>query len=771
MKKKVKSYIVLLIISLISITGYSQYGSLRGFIHEKKNGEPILYANVVLKGTNYGTASDENGYYNITKIKTGKYSLIISALGYDTIIFQINIQENRISDHKFFMTETSIRLNDAVVSAERQELRTDIRTSVVKITPKQIQQIPTIGSEPDIAQYLQILPGVIFTGDQGGQLYIRGGPPIENKVLLDGMVVYNPFHSIGLFSVFDSDIIRTADVYTGGFSADYGGRISSIMDIKMRDGNKKKLAGKISASPFGSKLLIEGPIVKQKDESKSSSSFIFSAKNSYLEESSKVLYSYIDTAGLPFNFTDFYGKISLNGAGGTKVNIFGFNFSDKVKYQAVSDLNWSSSGIGSNIIVVPSGSSVLIKTNFSYSNYNITLQQADSKPRNSSIDGFNLGLSFLYFLGKDELDYGVEVLGFKTNFNFYNSVDRHLYQEENTTELAGYIKYKHNFGKLLIEPGFRVQYYASLSATSPEPRLGMKYNVTDFLRIKFSGGLYSQNLVAANSDQDVVNLFYGFLSGPERGQLQDEFDGKEVLNSLQKSRHGIFGTEIDISNRIIFNIETYYKQNTQLTNINRNKLYDDTAENFEIDDILKNDFIIEKGDAYGVDFWLKYDYKRTYVWMVYSLGYVTRYDGYITYPPHFDRRHNINLMLSQIFGKNLDWEFSIRWNYGSGFPFTPTQGYYEKIPFSDGVNTNYTSGNGQLGILYGELNSSRLSDYHRLDATVKKKVFFSNQSTLELTASITNLYNRKNVFYFDRLTHERVDQLPFMPSIGISLTF
>ena len=105
-----------------------------------------------------------------------------------------------------------------------------------------MRQIPTVGGQADLAQYLQVLPGVIFTGDQGGQLYIRGGSPIQNKVLLDGMIVYNPFHSIGLFSVFDTDLMRNADVYTGGFNADFGGRISSVMDITTRDGNKKRLA-------------------------------------------------------------------------------------------------------------------------------------------------------------------------------------------------------------------------------------------------------------------------------------------------------------------------------------------------------------------------------------------------------------------------------------------------------------------------------------------------------------------------------------------------
>ena len=111
-------------------------------------------------------------------------------------------------------------------------------------------------NRPDLAQYLQVLTGVIFSGDQGGQLYIRGGTPIQNKVLMDGMVIYNPFHSIGLYSVFDADIIRGADIYTGGFNAEYGDRISSIMDITTRDGNKKRIAGKVSANTFTAKALV-----------------------------------------------------------------------------------------------------------------------------------------------------------------------------------------------------------------------------------------------------------------------------------------------------------------------------------------------------------------------------------------------------------------------------------------------------------------------------------------------------------------------------------
>ena len=213
--------------------------------------------------------------------------------------------------------------------------------SIITATPKDMARVVAIGGEPDFAQYLQTTPGVVTTGDQGGQMYIRGGSPIQNKVLLDGMTIYNPFHSIGFFSVFDTDIMRSADIYTGGFSAMYGGRISSIMDITTIDGNKKRHTGKISVNPFGSKLKLEGPIKKLNEANdNSTSSYIFSGKTSYLEQSSKTFYNYIDTNGLTFNFTDLYGKISVNGLTGSKFNLFGFSKNFVIYKKNFSEKNW-----------------------------------------------------------------------------------------------------------------------------------------------------------------------------------------------------------------------------------------------------------------------------------------------------------------------------------------------------------------------------------------------------------------------------------------------
>ncbi len=753
----------------------AQNGTIRGFVYEASTGEPIIFSNVYIEGSTHGSSTDINGHFSITKLPAGQHSLLVTFLGYDTIRELINLKENEVVTRKYQLVQASVSLGTVNITADRIEAETETKTSVINITPKTLKKLPSIGGQADLAQYLQVIPGVVFTGDQGGQLYIRGGSPIQNKVLLDGMIVYNPFHSIGLFSVFDTEIIRNAEVFTGGFSADYGGRISSVMDITTRDGNKHRYGGKVAASTFGANVLVEGPLKKAKTDQEGSSSFILSVKNSYLEQSSQSFYKYIDPNGLPFNFLDIYGKISINASNGSKINFFGFDFDDRVNnYKALSDFGWKSAGGGSNFLIIPGKSPVLIEGNLAYSTYEARLKEQNSPDKASSINGFNMGFHFTYFLGKDLVKYGIEILGFKTQFNFTNGVGRLIDQTENTTELASYVRYKGTFGKLLFEPSFRVQWYASLSNISPEPRLAMKYIVNDNIRIKMAAGMYSQNLIAANSDRDVVNLFYGFLSGPDN--LPSTFNGETVTHKLQKANHLILGVETDLSNRLNMNVEGYLKDFTQLTNLNRNKIYNESDAPDGTPDLYKKDFIIEKGKAYGADLSLKYEFSHLYIWSVYSLGWVTKqYEKspgeLITYRPHYDRRHNVNLIVSYTSGDLKQWEFSSRWNFGSGFPFTELQGFYEYLNFDGGVNTDISTANGQLGIVYGDLNKGQLPTYHRLDLDAKRKFFFSEKTVLEVDLSVTNVYNRANVFYVDQITNEIIRQLPLMPSVGVSLTF
>ena len=774
-----KAFFTISFLVLSAIGAIAQENSIKGFVYEESTGEPMMFTNVYLKGTTYGGSTSENGFFNITRIPDGTYTLLITCVGYDTISETISLSKKQVVNRKYFLKETSQKLESVTITADKIEARTETKTSVITVTPKTITKIPSVGGQADFAQYLQVVPGVIFTGDQGGQLYIRGGSPIQNKVLLDGMVVYNPFHSIGLFSVFDTDIIRNADVYTGGFGAEYSGRISSIMDISTRDGNKKRFSGKIGGNTFGAKVMIEGPLKKAKNPEDATISFILSAKNSYLEQSSKVIYPYASESGLPFNFQDIYGKVSLNAPNGSKINLFGFSFNDQVNnYMSLSDFGWNSFGAGTNFLVIPGKAPVMIEGNVAYSSYTSRMKEESNPDRYSNINGFNMGFDFSQFMGKNTLKYGIEMLGYTTDYVTYSVYGHNkIGSKVNSTEIGIYAKYKAVLGKLLLEPSFRLQYYASLPDISPEPRLAVKYNATDRFRLKAAAGMYSQNFVAATSDRDVVNLFYGFLSGIDN--LPETYNGKPINSYLQKAYHAILGVEFDLTQNATVNLEGYWKDFTQLTNINRNKIYADTPANSQIPDLLKKDFTKETGNAYGFDVSLKFEDKHWYLWAVYALGFVNREyekaveDGVemVTYPPHFDRRHNVNLILTYTAGSKRQWEFSGRWNFGTGFPFTQVQGFYEYYSFQDGINFDYVTTNGELGVLYGELNGGRLPTYHRFDIDVKRKFYFTENILLEADLSVTNVYNRNNVFYVNLVTSEISRQLPILPTFGLTFSF
>lgn len=748
--------------------------TVKGFVYDKATGEPVMFSNIYLKGTTYGASTDVNGYFSVTKIPDGEYTILVTFLGYDTISENISLKKNDNISKRYFLTEASVQLDAVQITAEKIEAKTETKTSVINITPKSITKIPTIGGQPDLSQYLQVIPGVIFTGDQGGQLYIRGGAPIQNKVLLDGMIIYNPFHSIGLFSIFDTDIIRNAEVFTGGFGAEFGGRISSVMDITTRDGNKNRLSGKVGASTFGARVLLEGPLKKAKNPDESAITFLISAKNSYLEQTSDNIYSGLLDEKLPYNFQDIYGKLSITAANGSKINLFGFRFADQVnKYKSISDFSWDSYGGGANFVVMPDKSSTLIDGIVAYSDYTTTLHEENNPDRSSSISGFNAAFNFTYFFGKHSLRYGIEMQGFKTVFDYMKSNGVRMNQTENTTELGAYAKFKGQIGKFIFEPSLRLQWYASLSETSPEPRLALKYNINEWWRIKAAGGIYSQNLIAANSDRDVVNLFYGFLSGQDG--TPSTFDGKDVSSKLQKAIHYILGTEFDLSPFTTLNVEGYYKDFKQLTNMNRNQLYTGSTHPQGTPEILWKDFMIENGKAYGIDVSLKYERNRMYFWAAYSLAYVDKnYENevgeLVNYRTHYDRRHNVNLMATYTAGARREWEFSARWNFGSGFPFTMIDGYYEHYQITD-VNIDPYTSSGELGIIYNDLNEGEMPSYHRLDLDVKRKISFSEHTTLDIDLSVTNVYDHKNIFYVDVVNNKKIYQLPVMPSLGMTLSF
>lgn len=756
-------------------------GTIRGFVNNEESGEPVMFVTVSLKDEGKGTSTDEKGYYSLNKVEPGTYTLQVSGVGYETSSREVTVKPGQVLNEKFQVKEETRQMEEVKVSGRRQEQQENVKMSVERVEPDEIESMASVGGG-DLAQYLQVLPGVVFTGDQGGQLYIRGGSPVQNKVLMDGMMLYQPFHSIGLSSVFDTDIIRNADIYTGGFGAQYGGRISSIMDITTRDGDKNRHQGKVSFSPLVAKTHVEGPISKS-DDGESWSSFLFSAKHSYLNHSSKALYTSlptIDENGLPFSFTDLFGKVSFHGRSGSKADLSGFRYEDRVALENLPTIEWQTYGGGGNFTIVPGSSPILMEGAFAYSQYDVemldeeTASSDEVSDRQSQIDNFEFNLDFKYLFERDHIKYGLDIMGNSTNFSFTNFAGRRIVQEDNNTQIAGYATYKMRRGDWVFEPGFRAQYYASIPEFSPEPRLGIKYNLTEELRVKGATGIYSQNLIGTSSQQDVVNLFNGFLTAPEN--LQDEFterDGstREVNSALQKAAHYILGFEYDIMRGFHVELEGYYKDFLQLTAINHNKIFPDNPENSDRPATLRKDFIVQDGKAYGADLLVQYRNEKFRLRGVYSLAKVDRWDGVQEFAPVFDRRHNVNLLGTYRFGEGKNWEVSARWNFGSGFPFTRNQGYYERFDLEEGQHSDYVTGNGELGIVYEDINQGRLPPYHRLDLNLKRKWELSEHSTFKATLGITNAYDRRNIFFVDRITREREDQLPILPTFVTSLTF
>lgn len=773
---------------LLCFQSFAQNSQIRGVVIDAA-GEPLPGAAVYVPAAKTGAYANDQGIFSVSKLESGKtYEVISFFVGYDTLKTEVKISKNvKIVTVKLILTERPIFTNEVQITGEKNgEIeRTKVDIGKVTVDIKDINLIPSIGA-PDLMQYLQVLPGIVSTGDQGGQLYIRGGTAIQNMTLFDGMILYSPFHSIGLFSVFDPEIIRSADVYSAAFPAQYGGRISSVIDVKTRNGNFKNLSATVNANPFSSSLLLEGPIGKNKGEG-GGVSYILSARNNYIDQTGQALYPYInDGEGLPYNFRDVYGKLTASD-GINFVNVFGFRHEDNVLLEFPANISWTASGGGANFMTLPQGAGAIIRGNFAFSNYRSSLRsESETFPRTSGISGFNGGLDFSYIVNSvDEIKTGFTFLGFQTDYTFTNSFGFITDAAANNTEAAFFFNYKkvirapgsgwsdneEPWDLMVFEPGVRLHYFNDQSHVAFEPRLRWKLNLPK-VSLSFATGLYTQNLLAAQSDRDVVNLFQGFLSAP------DQLANRNKNHNLQTAFHMLAGLELELAPKVTTSIELWRKNFTQLTNINRDKIFPEDP-----------NFITETGEAYGADFLIRYQGPKVYLYGTYGISRVLRNDGTRIYPPVFDRRHTVNLVGSlrlKPFGfvgegaarqapkfKEHGWEFSARWTLGSGFPFTQTQGFFEKLTFrDDGALTDVSTQNGDLGIILAdELNGGRLPYYHRLDLSAKRRWLVGNKFMIEAAFNLINTYDRDNIFYFDRVRFAPVYQLPVLPSLGLTIKY
>ncbi|MCS7298231.1 MAG: TonB-dependent receptor [Bacteroidia bacterium] len=743
-------------------------GVIRGSVLDNE-GEPVVGAQVVLFPLQRGTLTNTEGLFSITGISYGRYRLRVTAIGIDTLWQEVEVSARRpVVTLKLQATVSSIDIETVEIIESLNPSRIDptrITISVTPISPRQIFQLPSFGV-PDVAQYLQVIPGVVFTGDQGGQLYIRGGTPIQNLTLLDGAIIYSPFHTLALFSVFETDILRQVNVYSAGFGAEYGGRISSVIDLRTRAGDFDRFGGRLYTTPFVSGGLLEGPLPLLKN-----ASWIASAREGHIQPVVPRLYPYLRDS-LPFQFQDVYGKLTF-GRGPDQFNLWGFRQTDEVDLGRDGRNRWTQWGGGLNFSNLPSATRVRITGNLAYTRFSNSFETpGELLPRYSEIGGFNGGFTFSYLFNADELSYSVDVRGFSTDFLFTNALGFITQQRQSNTEFAGWIKYQKTFrqaeqdeqGELrfrtlaVIEPSVRLHFYNTYSYLSVEPRLRAKYSAPRW-SLQAAIGRYVQNWVAAVSDRDVVILFQGFLTAPELAANQ------QLSHPLQEAYHVSAGTEYQLGNMLV-SAEGWYKRFTQLTIINRERLFPEDPP-----------FLTEVGYAQGLDLSLRYQSRHWSVYATYSYQYNRRNDFRIEYFPLWDRRHTANLVSTYRWGgwlrtsrlSEMRRELSLRWTLGSGLPFTQTLGFFEKLLFFQGSQSPYVTAQGQLALLLSPAyNAARLPPYHRLDITFKQRWRLDSDFIIEGNITLLNLYNRPNLFYIDRISARRYNQLPFLPSIGIT---
>ncbi|MFA6129258.1 MAG: hypothetical protein WC699_18305, partial [Bacteroidales bacterium] len=538
---------------------------------------------------------------------------------------------------------------------------------------------------------------------------------------------------------------------------------------RTRPGNRTNFKGTASQSNIGYGLLFEGPIKKMTENSIGSISYVLSTKGSILRSTAPVVYPWLDSLGLPYRYNDFYGKVSFMEKNGNQFDVFGLHYSDAVNYKNSIRSTWNTTGGGFGFIISPAQSDFLFINRLAMSRYAALYEDPATTPKSTIYDNLDMSIKGIHILERFELTWAAEFSAIHTQFIHTQYDGMRIMDDLYTSDAIILFQTKILWPRWILEPGLHLRVYSAIFSLLPEPRLKARFNISKNLSLNLGAGLYSQNLTSTSSEQDVVSVFQAYNIGVER--VQDYFRGQRIYKPTQQAWHAVAGLSWFDQNNLKLSAEAYVKDFYRLINYNHHQIYAYLGYNPDYPEYLSATYIYETGWAYGIDFLLDYSARDYSLWAAYSFAYVTREDEFTKYVPHFDRRHNLNLLASYRFGKDRCWIAKARWQIGSGFPFTQTTGFYEEYKSDEGTFWIDPYGEGNLAVLYGPVNEGRLPAYHRLDLSVNRAWKFPSGQQLELGASVLNVYNRQNVFYFDRVAQTRINQLPIMPSLGVVFKF
>lgn len=770
-----KSWLLLFISSIffiIALNAQNPQYTLSGYITDESSNETLIGANIYTKNDpGLGAATNIYGFYSLT-LETGTYQIVISYLGFNDQIFQIELNQNITLD---VAMSQGVELDEVVVIAEQEDQNIDdTNMGTVELSVSKIKKLPALLGEVDVLKSLQLLPGVLSAGEGSAGFYVRGGGPDQNLVLLDEATVYNSGHMLGFFSVFNADAIKNTTLIKGGMPANYGSRLSSVVDIQMKEGNMKRYEVDGGIGIIASRLTFQGPIVKNK------SSFIVSARRTYALDLAQPAIDKTSFAGTNYYFYDLNAKINHRFSKKDRIFISAYFGRDVLKYKSsvrdfffnlpygntTATLRWNhlfSNKLFFNLSVI-------------YNDYDFGFNggQADfAFDVFSGVKDTNLKLDFDYFPNpKHAIKYGLHYTYHKMTPNVARATNgtevfSNNLESKYAHETAIYLldNWKIN-SRLSINYGLRFSaftqvgpYVSSIDGqvykkgdpvttyTGLEPRLSSRFKLNQAASLKLGVTVTNQYLhLASNS----TSTLPADIWVPSTERIQPQKGIQYALGYFQNFRDNMFESSIEI----------YYKDLQNQIDYRENYV------NNPADD-LELQFVFGDGQAYGAEFYLNKRLGDLTGWIGYTLSKTSRKFEEINegkpFPAVYDRTHDLSIVTN--YEASPKWSLGAAYIYGTGQAYTPLKSLYfiEQSLVQE----------------YGERNSARIKPYHRLDvsATYTHKPNSEKRFTSSWAFSIYNVYNRRNPFftYYDLETNAtdgtaqakalQVSIFPIIPSV------
>ncbi|MCK4662328.1 MAG: TonB-dependent receptor [Bacteroidales bacterium] len=732
--------IVVFIIS-INICFAQKHYIISGYVYDENSNEVLIGANIIDIKTHKGTVSNRYGFYSVTLPIKDTISLMVSFIGYKAK--NINITPNSNKKIDIFL-QSGIEINEVkVIGHKTNRIVERNETSVIRLQMKETKSLPNLFGEADIMKTLQLMPGVQSGGEAKSSLYVRGGSPDQNLILLDDVPLYYVSHFGGMFSIFNADAINDVKLIKGGFPARYGSRLSSVLDIRMKEGNKQKFCTQGTIGLLSSKISTEGPITKNE------TSFIISARKNIIP-----VFYFFDM-GISYDFYDINAKINHNLTENDKLFLSIYSGNDivkvknKIKNASISEKDVKSVKWGNTLVALrwnhifsPKlfSNLTLSYTNYRYQNVFELSYSSDSINKDyrnklySGIKDINLKYDFDFYAKPNiKIRYGLNSI-----YHMFTPNDIYYFQEgtdisyvdttynsikENALENALYFESEFKFNWFNTNLGVRFSSYniKNQNYYSIEPRILLNFILCKNLSLKYS---------FSKMNQYVHLLSYSGVGMPSDFWMPTT---KNVVPEISyQNTIGIAQSLFE--DKFEFSIESYYKTMNNLITFKKGESFFGSTDNWEN--------IIEKngtGNSYGLELFLQKLEGKTTGWIGFTLSKADRkfdnLNNAEVFPFKYDRRYDIGMAIIHKIKENIN--FSATWTYGSGYPIT--------------IATEKYTASGEDVYVFDEINSFRMRDYHRLDIGVNfnKKTKWGERTW---TVSIFNVYNRQNpyFYYYDR---------------------